>query len=181
MARLVEVIGPGCRRCSELLEVVRDVAHAERLAVEVRYVTDPAEIVGRGFFMRTPALVIDGTVVSAGRVPERAQVIAWVHPHASAPQPRGAGAPPRATPSRSTNMKVIEVLGPGCPNCQKLEANAREAVAQAGIEAEIVKVTDYADIVSRGVMSTPGLVIDGKVVSTGKIPTSWTIAAWLTE
>lgn len=78
-------------------------------------------------------------------------------------------------------MKVIEVLGPGCPNCQKLEANAREAVAQAGVEAEIVKVTDYADIVSRGVMSTPGLVIDGKVVSTGKIPTSWTIASWLSE
>ncbi len=78
-------------------------------------------------------------------------------------------------------MKVIEVLGPGCPNCQKLEANAREAVAQAGVEAEIVKVTDYADIASRGVMSTPGLVIDGKVVSTGKIPTSWTIAAWLSE
>jgi len=78
-------------------------------------------------------------------------------------------------------VKVIEVLGPGCPNCQKLEANAREAVAQAGVEAEIVKVTDYADIVSRGVMSTPGLVIDGKVVSTGKIPTSWTIASWLSE
>jgi small redox-active disulfide protein 2 len=78
-------------------------------------------------------------------------------------------------------VKVIEVLGPGCPNCQKLEANAREAVAQAGVEAEIVKVTDYADIASRGVMSTPGLVIDGKVVSTGKIPTSWTIAAWLSE
>ncbi len=78
-------------------------------------------------------------------------------------------------------MKVIEVLGPGCNNCQKLEANAREAVAQAGVEAEIVKITDYAEIASRGVMSTPGLVIDGKVVSTGKIPTSWTIAAWLSE
>ncbi len=78
-------------------------------------------------------------------------------------------------------MKVIEVLGPGCNNCQKLEANAREAVAQAGIEAEIVKITDYAEIASRGVMSTPGLVIDGKVVSTGKVPTPWTIAAWLSE
>ncbi len=78
-------------------------------------------------------------------------------------------------------MKVIEVLGPGCNNCQRLEANAREAVAQAGVEAEIVKITDYAEIASRGVMSTPGLVIDGKVVSTGKIPTPWTIAAWLSE
>lgn len=78
-------------------------------------------------------------------------------------------------------MKVIEVLGPGCNNCQRLEANAREAVAQAGVEAEIVKITDYAEIASRGVMSTPGLVIDGKVVSTGKVPTPWTIAAWLSE
>ncbi len=76
-------------------------------------------------------------------------------------------------------MKVIEVLGSGCPNCQRLEANAREAVAQVGIEAEIRKVTDYAEIASRGVMNTPGLVIDGKVVSTGKIPTPPTIAAWL--
>lgn len=78
-------------------------------------------------------------------------------------------------------MKVIEVLGPGCSNCQKLEANAREAVAQAGVAAEIRHVTDYAEIASRGVMSTPGLVIDGTVVSVGKIPTSWTIAAWLRE
>lgn len=77
-------------------------------------------------------------------------------------------------------MKVIEVLGPGCSNCQKLEANVREAVAQAGIEADIRHVTDYAEIAQRGVMSTPGLVIDGTVVSAGKVPTPWTIAAWLT-
>jgi small redox-active disulfide protein 2 len=78
-------------------------------------------------------------------------------------------------------VKVIEVLGPGCNNCMRLEANAREAVAQAGIDAEIRHVTDYAEIAQRGVMNTPGLVIDGKVVSVGKIPTPWTIAAWLTE
>jgi small redox-active disulfide protein 2 len=77
-------------------------------------------------------------------------------------------------------VRVIEVLGSGCPNCQKLEANAREAVAQAGVEAEIRHVTDFAEIANRGVMNTPGLVIDGKVVSTGRIPTPWTIAAWLT-
>ncbi len=77
-------------------------------------------------------------------------------------------------------MKVIEVLGPGCNNCQRLEANVREAVAQAGVEAEIVKVTDYAEIASRGVMSTPGLVIDGKVVSTGRLPSAGDITEWLT-
>jgi small redox-active disulfide protein 2 len=78
-------------------------------------------------------------------------------------------------------MKVIEVLGPGCANCQKLEANVREAVAQAGIEADIRHVTDYAEIAQRGVMNTPGLVIDGRVVSTGKVPTPPTIAAWLAD
>jgi small redox-active disulfide protein 2 len=78
-------------------------------------------------------------------------------------------------------MKVIEVLGSGCNNCRKVEANAREAVAQLGIEAEIRHVTDYAEIASRGVMSTPGLAIDGVVVSTGKIPAPATIAGWLSE
>jgi small redox-active disulfide protein 2 len=77
-------------------------------------------------------------------------------------------------------VKVIEVLGPGCANCRTLEANVREAVAQAGIAAEIRHVTDFAEIAGRGVMRTPGLVIDGRVVSTGRIPTAWTIAAWLT-
>jgi len=77
----VEVLGPGCRRCSELLELVREVARAECPDIEARYVTDPAEIVGRGFFMRTPALVIDGTVVAAGRVPSRHEISAWLAPH----------------------------------------------------------------------------------------------------
>jgi len=73
----------------------------------------------------------------------------------------------------------IEVLGPGCANCRRLEQVAREAVAMAGVEAEIVKVTDYREIMAYGVMSTPGLVIDGKVVSTGRIPTAGDIAMWL--
>jgi len=76
-------------------------------------------------------------------------------------------------------MKKIEVLGPGCANCQRLEANARQAVAMAGVDAEIVKVTDYRQIVAYGVMSTPGLVIDGTVVSFGRIPSAGDIAEWL--
>ena len=78
-------------------------------------------------------------------------------------------------------MKTIEVLGPGCNNCKRLEANAREAVEIAGVEAEIIKVTDYAEIAAHGVLSTPGLVIDGKLVSAGRIPSAGDIAAWLNE
>jgi small redox-active disulfide protein 2 len=76
-------------------------------------------------------------------------------------------------------VKKIEVLGPGCNNCKRLEANAREAVAMAGVEAEVVKVVDYGQIMAYGIMSTPGLVIDGKVVSYGRIPSPSDIAEWL--
>jgi len=78
-------------------------------------------------------------------------------------------------------MRMIEVLGPGCANCQRLEKNAREAVGMAGVEAEVRHVTDYREIAARGVMSTPGLVIDGRLVSTGRIPSAGDIAVWLSE
>jgi small redox-active disulfide protein 2 len=76
-------------------------------------------------------------------------------------------------------MPVIEVLGPGCPNCRALERNVREALATAGLEAEIRHVTEWSEIAARGVLSTPGLVIDGTLVSTGRIPTPDQVAAWL--
>jgi small redox-active disulfide protein 2 len=78
-------------------------------------------------------------------------------------------------------MKTIEVLGPGCNNCRRVEAAAREAVVIAGVEAEIHHVTDYAEIAAKGVMNTPGLIIDGKVVSTGRVPSAGDIAVWLSE
>lgn len=66
----------------------------------------------------------------------------------------------------------IKVLGPGCRNCVTLERVTREAVEALGIDAEIVKVTDYADIAGYGVMSTPGLVVDDEVVLYGRVPTA---------
>ena len=66
---------------------------------------------------------------------------------------------------------IIKVLGSGCANCQRLEKNTREAVAALGIEATIEKVEEYPDIVAYGVMSTPGLVVDEQVVSSGRVPT----------
>lgn len=67
-------------------------------------------------------------------------------------------------------MKKIEVLGTGCPKCQKLSAAAEEAASRLGIEYELVKVTEVQEIVARGVMMTPGLVVDGEVKATGRIP-----------
>jgi small redox-active disulfide protein 2 len=78
-------------------------------------------------------------------------------------------------------VKKIEVLGSGCANCVRLAANAKEAATLAGVEVEIVKVTDYGEIMAYGIMSTPGLVVDGKVVSYGRVPSANDIVAWLSE
>jgi small redox-active disulfide protein 2 len=64
---------------------------------------------------------------------------------------------------------VIKILGSGCKNCITLAENTKEALAKLSMEADIVKVTDFADIASYGVMSTPALVLDEKVISFGKV------------
>lgn len=76
-------------------------------------------------------------------------------------------------------MLTIKVLGSGCANCKKLEAIAHQAVEQMGLEAEIIKVTDYPAIMAYNILSTPGLVINEKVVSAGRIPTMAEITTWL--
>ena len=63
----------------------------------------------------------------------------------------------------------IQILGTGCPKCQQFAANAREAVGNAGIDAEVEKVENITEIMAFGVMMTPALAIDGQVKSVGKV------------
>ena len=73
----------------------------------------------------------------------------------------------------------IKILGPGCRNCEKLQANATEALKKIGMEATIIKVEDPKEIAKYGIMQTPGLVINEKVVSYGRILTPKHIAELL--
>lgn len=66
-------------------------------------------------------------------------------------------------------MMHLKILGTGCKKCKQLEENARAAIAQAGVDAAVEKVTELKDIMNYGVMVTPALVIDEKVVSAGKV------------
>jgi small redox-active disulfide protein 2 len=78
-------------------------------------------------------------------------------------------------------MLTIKVLGSGCANCKRLEQIARKVVAEMALEAEIIKVTDYSDIMAYNILSTPGLVINEKVVSSGRIPTPAEVTTWLAD
>ena len=74
---------------------------------------------------------------------------------------------------------LIQVLGTGCPNCQKLEAAVQDVVADMGIDAHLEKVTDIRQIMAQGVMSTPGLVIDGQTVCSGRLPAKAEVNTWI--
>jgi small redox-active disulfide protein 2 len=76
-------------------------------------------------------------------------------------------------------MLTIKILGPGCANCRKLEETARAAASGAGLDAELVKVTNMNDILAYDILKTPGLVINEKLVSSGRIPTQAEIQRWL--
>ncbi|MFO7813644.1 MAG: thioredoxin family protein [Pelovirga sp.] len=73
-------------------------------------------------------------------------------------------------------MKKVQILGTGCKKCNDLTANAEKAATIAGVDIQIEKITQLNDIMAFGVMTTPGLVIDGKVVSQGKLLTPEQIA-----
>ncbi len=75
----------------------------------------------------------------------------------------------------------IEVLGPGCPRCREVEERTKEVLSELGITAEVVHVGDLKIITQYGVLFTPGLVINGKVKCSGRIPTKEEIAGFLKE
>ena len=76
-------------------------------------------------------------------------------------------------------MITIKVLGSGCANCKRLEQIANKVIQNLAIEAEIVKVTDFQEIMNLGVLNTPGLVINDEVVSSGRVPSESEITTWV--
>ncbi|WP_338668874.1 thioredoxin family protein [Pseudodesulfovibrio methanolicus] len=75
-------------------------------------------------------------------------------------------------------MKIL-VMGPGCPKCEQTEKTVRDAVAEAGIAADIEKVKDFQEIAKYGIFSTPAVVIDGEVKVVGKAPSKKEVLSWL--
>jgi small redox-active disulfide protein 2 len=78
-------------------------------------------------------------------------------------------------------MLTIKVLGSGCANCKKVEAVTRQAVANLGVDALVEKVTEYPQIMKYPILATPGLVINEKVVCSGRIPSEAEVSSWLKE
>ena len=76
-------------------------------------------------------------------------------------------------------MKKIQILGPGCPNCERLAALTERVARELGVEFELQKVKDITEIVQFGVMATPGLVVDGKVMVSGRLPSEAELKGWL--
>ena len=78
-------------------------------------------------------------------------------------------------------MLTIKVLGSGCANCKRLDQIAHKVVDEMSLDAEIVKVTDYKDIMAYNILSTPGLVVNEKLVSYGRIPSPAEVTTWLAD
>ncbi len=78
-------------------------------------------------------------------------------------------------------MMNVKVVGSGCPNCQKLESLCRDVIEEEGLNADLEKVTDLNRFAELGVFMTPGLIVNDKVMSSGKIPVKSTLKKWLTK
>jgi small redox-active disulfide protein 2 len=78
-------------------------------------------------------------------------------------------------------MNIIKVYGSGCSNCKKLEQMCYNALQELQIDASVEKVTDLQEIMKTGILSTPGLEINGKMISSGKLPTQSTLVRWIQD
>lgn len=78
-------------------------------------------------------------------------------------------------------MLTIKVLGSGCANCKRVEQIVRKIITDMSLEAQVIKVTDYNDITAYNILSTPGLVINEKIVSYGRIPSPAEVTTWVTD
>jgi small redox-active disulfide protein 2 len=78
-------------------------------------------------------------------------------------------------------MLTIKVLGSGCANCKRVEQIARKVLEDMALEAEIIKITDHNDILKYNILATPGLVINEKVVASGRIPAPAEVTTWLAD
>ena len=78
-------------------------------------------------------------------------------------------------------MLTIKVLGPGCANCQKVEAIAKKAVSMLGLDAQIEKITDRSQMMAYHLLATPGLVINEKLVAAGRVPNEAEVTTWLVD
>jgi small redox-active disulfide protein 2 len=76
-------------------------------------------------------------------------------------------------------MKDVKVLGPGCKRCETTAQMVRDEAAKLGVDVTVEKVTDYAAIAGYGIASTPGIVVDGKVVHAGGLPKAEDLSRWL--
>ena len=75
----------------------------------------------------------------------------------------------------------IEIFGPGCPRCYQLEKAVRDTISELNIAADVEKISDITKIVDAGIMHTPGLRINGKMKSSGRIPKTEEIKRWIAE
>jgi small redox-active disulfide protein 2 len=111
--------------------------------------------------MMTPVLVLSGNVRHQGSVPSREQVKTWL------------AETYKQAAEKTEGQRLVEVLGPGCANCESVYQNAFEALKRLGLDGRVrvVKVTDIREFQKKGVSITPGLIIDGQVISKGKVLT----------
>ena len=173
-ARLI-VLGACCERSAQTFANVKTAVAEMGLSEEVLNIGDMAEITKYGV-MSTPAFVIDSKVVSMGKlvkVEEAKKLLEQAGFEAMALCGCGSMCKVSDIEAKKAAEKTtgarVKVLGSGCKKCNDLETATKEALTQLQMDTAIDHVTDFAEIAKYGVMNTPALVVDGKVVSMGKV------------